>query len=169
MIFYRSVLLTYFVVLMFYPLTIAHHPIKHKVFNQHKLVQYISNKYKVSTKNVEEIIILANKHGTKEFPQPHDILAIIAIESSFKPYAVSKAKAKGLMQILYKKTSFDPKLNIPDGAALLEEYHTRLKSVDSAVQSYNVGIGNFKKGMRNYKYLNKFKQEKENIINADIL
>lgn len=145
------------------------HTVKHGTFKHYKLVNYISTKYNIDRIKAKEIVLLAKQHSTGTFPQPHDILAIIAIESSFKPYAVSKANAKGLMQILYKKSSFDPKLNILDGTQLLKEYHTRLHSVDAAVQAYNVGIGNFKKGMRNLNYLRKFKQQKEEIKNADIL
>lgn len=171
MIFHRTFFLACLFMLLVFPLTIVQPEVKAKPisFEHVKLTEYISTKYKINTNRAKEIILIAKEHSNESFPKFHDVLAIIAIESSFNIHAVSYAKARGLMQILYKKSSFDPKLNILDGTQLLKEYHTRLHSVDAAVQSYNVGIGNFKKGMRNLNYLRKFKQQKEEIKNADIL
>lgn len=147
------------------------HPTKmyKEPFMHNKLVGYISYKYKINQAKAKEIVILAkrNSHENK-FPRLHDTLAIIAIESGFKETAISKCNAKGLMQVLYIPVSFDPKLNIAAGTALLKEYSQRLPNTDAAVQSYNVGITNFKKGMRNKNYLHKFKQEKEELKNADL-
>ena len=137
-------------------------------FKHTKLVEYISSRYNIDYHQAKEIVILADQHSNKnKFPRIHDTLAIIGIESSYKITAVSKSNAKGLMQVLYIKTSFDPKLNILHGTALLKEYAKRLPTRDAVVQPYNVGIGNFKRGMRNQDYLNKFKKEKERLQYAD--
>jgi soluble lytic murein transglycosylase-like protein len=137
-------------------------------FRHTKLVEYITSRYNIDYRQAKEIVILAEQHSNKnKFPRVHDTLAIIGIESSYKITAVSKSKAKGLMQVLYTKTSFDPKLNILHGTSLLKEYAKVLPTKDAVVQAYNVGITNFKKGMRNQNYLNKFKQEKERLQDAD--
>lgn len=137
-------------------------------FKHTKLVEYISSRYNVDYHQAKEIVILAEQHSNKnKFPRVYDTLAIIGIESSYKITAVSKSKAKGLMQVLYTKTSFDPKLNILHGTTLLKDYAKVLPTRDAVIQSYNVGIGNFKKGIRNQDYLNKFKKEKERLQYAD--
>jgi soluble lytic murein transglycosylase-like protein len=137
-------------------------------FRHTKLVEYITSRYNVDYRQAKEIVILAERHSNKnKFPRVYDTLAIIGIESGYKIKVVSKSKAKGLMQVLYTKTSFDPKLNILHGTNLLKEYAKALPTRDAVVQSYNVGIGNFKRGIRNQDYLNKFKLEKERLQDAD--
>ena len=132
------------------------------------LIEYISNKYHKDPKLIKLIVFEAEKNSNKErFPTLHDTLAIISIESSFNSTAVSTSGALGLMQILYTKTSFEPTENISHGTILLKEYRDRLATESDAVQAYNLGIGNFKEGIRNQKYLHKFKQAKEEIVNAD--
>lgn len=128
-----------------------------------KVSKYLSTKYKKDVKDIKEVVKAAYKYGnTKHFPTHTDILAIIAIESSFNKYAISSANAKGLMQILYKKSSFELEDNISDGVWLLKDYKTRL-SVEGTIQAYNVGIGNYRAGMRNVDYLNKFKTTKQQL------
>lgn len=156
--------------LLTFSTTLVQHQVKHqKPFKHSKLVEYISSKYKIDYTKAKEIVILADQHSEKKkFPNIYDTLAIIGIESSFRETVVSKSSARGLMQVLYKKVSFDPKLNIAAGTELLKEYAKRLPTKEAAVQSYNLGIGNFKRGMRNNEYLNKFKQEKEELQNANL-
>lgn len=128
-----------------------------------KLTVYIINKYKVKTSLAEDIVRHAHTLGdSKGFPSPTDILAIIAIESSFNKNIVSKANAKGLMQVLYKKTLFDVYTNMGDGVFLLKDYRSKL-SKDATIQAYNLGIGSYYRGKRNYKYLDKFKTTKAHL------
>lgn len=128
-----------------------------------KVSSYLSIKYKQDINEIKDIIKTVHKHGnTKQFPTTIDILAIIAIESSFNKYAVSSANAKGLMQILYKKSSFEPEDNISDGVWLLKDYKSKL-SVEGTIHAYNVGIGNYMAGIRNFEYLNKFKTTKRQL------
>lgn len=128
-----------------------------------KLTNFISNKYKVNIFFIRDVVKHSYQIGHKtQFPTATDILAIIAIESSFDKYAKSKAKAKGLMQILYKDTSFDIRTNIADGVNLLNDYKGRLP-IEGTIQAYNVGIGNYKSGMRNKNYLHKFKLAKQQL------
>lgn len=127
-----------------------------------KLTQFISTKYRVDRGLVENIVKKAYNFQHTSFPTAIDILAIIAIESSFNKYAVSKVNAKGVMQIYYKPTSFDIHENMKDGVTLLKEYSSVLNQ-EGAVEAYNLGIGNYRSGMRNKEYLNKFKTIKQQL------
>ena len=128
-----------------------------------KLTTNISTKYKVPEDYTKEIVEHAYQLGSsKGFPTALDILAIIAIESSFNKYAVSKSNAIGLMQIKYVPSSFEVRQNLIDGVRLLRIYNQSLQ-VDAAIQAYNLGIGNYKKGMRNSNYLMKFNTVKQQL------
>ncbi len=134
-----------------------------KVTQPDKLVITIAEKYKVDPKRVHYIFKVIDNELDGQFPRKKDILAIIAIESSFQEKAVSHKKAKGLMQILYKKTT-NTRENIIAGIDLLREYKRRLGSEKAAVHAYNVGIGNYKSGMRNHSYYKKYEKEKSQLL-----
>lgn len=123
---------------------------------------YIINKWNTEPLLARQVILEAKKHSNPDFPRKEDILAIIAIESGFKTSAVSTAKAKGLMQVLYKPTTFDITQNIYDGTFLLKDYYKKLSNISATIQAYNVGIGAYKQGNRNHEYLEKYYYEKEN-------
>lgn len=158
------------------PLTILDQPVKHLKYKHYaevaketkykKLVDYISKKYRRDPKLVQNIVLAAARHSNKKsFPNLFDTLAIIGIESSYRVNAVSYANARGVMQILYKKSSFDLDQNIKDGTWLLKDYQKRLKHPEKAIHAYNVGIGNFYRGVRNTSYVNKFNREKQELLN----
>jgi soluble lytic murein transglycosylase-like protein len=78
------------------------------------------------------------------------IRAVMQTESAFHPYAVSRAGAEGLMQLMPAlademgvSDSFDPRENIMGGARYLKQlldYHNG--NLDLALASYNAGPGN---------------------------
>ena len=78
------------------------------------------------------------------------IRAVMQAESAFHPYAVSRAGAEGLMQLMPELAdemgvtdSFDPRENIMGGVRYLKrllEYHNG--DLDLALASYNAGPGN---------------------------
>jgi len=127
---------------------------------EHRLIEHISERYKVPQAQVAIILREAKKHAVHSFPQVSDILGIVAIESSFQLDAISKSGAKGLAQVLYKPTAFDISTNIQDGVWLLKDYKHRLKTEEATIHAYNVGIGNYLKGIRNSGYYAKFKQKR---------
>lgn len=81
---------------------------------------------------------------------PALIRAVMQAESAFHPYAVSRAGAEGLMQLMPDLAdemgvgdSFDPRENIMGGARYLKRlltYHDG--NIDLALASYNAGPGN---------------------------
>ena len=123
-----------------------------------ELSDFIKRKWKrLSLSEAKQIIVTANTLSDKKsFPRKEDILAIVAIESSFNKHAVSSANARGLMQVLYKPTTHDIHHNMVDGVCLLKDYFRILKSEKAAITAYNVGIGNYLQGMRNDEYYNKY-------------
>jgi soluble lytic murein transglycosylase-like protein len=78
------------------------------------------------------------------------IRAVMQAESSFHPYALSRAGAEGLMQLMPDlsdemgvSNAFDPRENIMGGVRYLKrllDYHDG--NVDLALASYNAGPGN---------------------------
>lgn len=81
---------------------------------------------------------------------PALIRAVMQAESAFHPYAVSRAGAEGLMQLMPAlademgvSDSFDPRENIMGGVRYLKrllDYHHG--NLDLALASYNAGPGN---------------------------
>ena len=91
----------------------------------------------------------------KEAAQEYDvdanlIHAVMQAESAFHPYAVSRAGAEGLMQLMPElsdemgvSNAFDPRDNIMGGVRYLKrllDYHNG--NIDLALASYNAGPGN---------------------------
>lgn len=81
---------------------------------------------------------------------PALIRAVMQAESAFHPYAVSRAGAEGLMQLMPELSvemgvtdAFDPRENIRGGVRYLKrllDYHNG--DLDLALASYNAGPGN---------------------------
>jgi soluble lytic murein transglycosylase-like protein len=81
---------------------------------------------------------------------PNLIHAVMQAESAFHPYAVSRAGAEGLMQLMPDLSeqmgvsdAFDPRENIMGGVRYLKrllDYHDG--NIDLALASYNAGPGN---------------------------
>ena len=86
---------------------------------------------------------------------PYLVLAVIRVESTFNPCAISRKGAKGLMQVIpayilgREKVNreyafshhrfFDPYENIGMGVGYLASLVTRFGSVETAVAAYNMG------------------------------
>ena len=84
----------------------------------------------------------ANRHGL----DPKLLHALVAVESAYRPGAVSPAGAGGLAQLmpgtawdLGVRDRFDPADNLNGGAAYLAEQLLRFKDVRLALAAYNSG------------------------------
>lgn len=135
------------------------------------LAEYISVKYKTSLEFAKRIVYLAAKYAYADFPKRNDILAIIAVESSFRPKA-SYRGSHGLMQIEKKshvkslrgRNIKDPAVNIELGSQILNEYYQALgNSKKNAILAYNAGIGNFLKHRYHLDYYNKYSDKVSSI------
>lgn len=144
---------------------------KRAEMNKAMLTNTIMKKYRVSPSLAQKVATLAQKYEKASFPKAEDILAIAGIESSFIPTAVSNLKkdpAMGLMQVRpgvwelnTNRLATDIEYQIKSGAEILHKYYKLLGSAEDAVHAYNVGIGNFRRGNHNIKYVHKYKNERQ--------
>jgi soluble lytic murein transglycosylase-like protein len=87
----------------------------------------------------------ARRHGL----DPDLVLAVVAVESGFRPEAVSPKGARGLMQLmpataqaLGVEDAFDPSANLDGGARHLQELIALYDGdVTKALAAYNAGAG----------------------------
>jgi peptidoglycan DL-endopeptidase CwlO len=95
---------------------------------------------------------LFNAAGAKYGVSPKLLAAVAKVESGYNPNAVSKAGARGLMQImpgtapgLGVTNAFDPAQAVDGAAKLLSRNLKEFGSLDLAVAAYNAGGGAVKK------------------------
>ncbi|MHB1373022.1 MAG: lytic transglycosylase domain-containing protein [Thauera sp.] len=110
---------------------------------------WIADTYRVSEQTIEPALAAAEIHAEELGFDPLLIVAIMAVESSFNPRAVSNMGAQGLMQVIprYHKDKigpnrgrnalFDPEVNVRVGTLVLHEGLQRYGSMQRALQYYN--------------------------------
>ena len=120
---------------------------------QAALARWISRRYNVALEPVGRLVQEAWVIGQKVGLDPTLILAVVAIESRFNPFAQSPMGAQGLMQVMTQIHSdkyahfggqyaaFDPKTNLRVGVKVLQEYIGRTGSVEAGLKWY-VGAAN---------------------------
>lgn len=120
---------------------------------QAALAFWLSRKYGVAPEPLSVLVSQAFEIGAKAKLDPTLILAIMAIESGFNPFAQSPVGAQGLMQVMTKVHSdkyenfggklaaFDPVTNLRVGVKVLQECITRAGSIEGGLKFY-VGAGN---------------------------
>lgn len=114
---------------------------------------WLSKKYGVAPEPLSALVAEAFETGRRAKVDPTLILAVMAVESGFNPFAQSHVGAQGLMQVMTKVHSekyegyggklaaFDPVSNLRVGAKVLKECITRAGSVEGGLKLY-VGAGN---------------------------
>jgi hypothetical protein len=114
---------------------------------------WLSKKYRVAPEPIGALVAEAYSIGAKVKLDPTLILAIMAIESGFNPFAQSPVGAQGLMQVMTKIHSdkyenfggklaaFDPLTNLRVGVKVLQESISRAGSVEGGLKHY-VGAAN---------------------------
>lgn len=126
-----------------------------------KLAGYIQKKYKVTEHKAASIVTEAIRNAEKyDGLEPELILAVIAVESTFKERAVGQQGSRGLMQVLPKAHPgkvkaiggvhqlFDPGKNILTGSRILASYvEDSNGNLKRALLRYNGGDGS---GSRSY-------------------
>jgi hypothetical protein len=121
---------------------------------QANLAYWLSRKYRVAPEPLSALIAEAYEVGPINQIEPTLILAVMAIESGFNPFAQSNMGAQGLMQVMTKVhydkyegfggkfAAFDPVANLRVGVFVLKECITRAGgSVEGGLKFY-VGASN---------------------------
>ncbi len=113
-----------------------------------RVASWISKRYKIANKASNLFVTTAYKTAFDIDLDPHLILAVMAIESRFNPYAESSVGAQGLMQVMAKihadkfedhggvQYALDPVVNIKVGSRILKEYVRQTGSVERALKTY---------------------------------
>ena len=121
--------------------------------DQANIALWLSRKYRVAPEPISALVAEAFEIAPRNRLDPMLILAVMAIESSFNPFAQSSAGAQGLMQVRTKVhtdkyddyggdlAAFDPITNLHVGVAVLKESIARNGSVEAGLRQY-VGAAN---------------------------
>ena len=120
---------------------------------QAAVANWIARRYKVAPEPIARLVQEAWQIGRRAAIDPTLILAVMAIESSFNPFAQSPVGAQGLMQVLTRvhpdkyeafggtHAAFDPVSNLRVGVQVLKECIARAGSLNEGLKHY-VGAAN---------------------------
>lgn len=120
---------------------------------QAAVAQWISRRYAVAPEPVGRLVQEAWVIGQKVGLDPTLILAVVAIESRFNPFAQSPMGAQGLMQVMTRvhvekyepfggsHAAFDPISNLRVGVQVLRECIARAGGIEAGLRWY-VGAAN---------------------------
>lgn len=120
---------------------------------QAAVAYWLSRKYRVAPEPLGALVAAAYDAGRSAHLDPTLILAVMAVESNFNPFAQSAVGAQGLMQVMtqvhadkYRHfggslAAFDPVTNLRVGVKVLQECITRAGSIAGGLKLY-VGAGN---------------------------
>lgn len=115
---------------------------------QASVAYWLSQKYRVAPEPLGALVAEAYQIGVKVKVEPTLLLAIMAIESGFNPFAQSPVGAQGLMQVMTRVHSdkydnfggvhaaFDPVTNLRVGAKVLQDCIARAGSVEGGLRRY---------------------------------
>lgn len=120
---------------------------------QAAVAYWLSKKYRVAPEPLSALVAEAYEIGARAKLDPTLILAVMAVESGFNPFAQSPVGAQGLMQVMTgvhsdkyesfggKHAAFDPLSNLRVGVKVLQECIQRAGSVQAGLKFY-VGAAN---------------------------
>lgn len=115
---------------------------------QAALAFWLSKKYRVAPEPLGALVAEAYEVGRQTRLDPTLILAIMAVESGFNPFAQSHVGAQGLMQVMtrvhtakYERfggtlAAFDPVTNLRVGVKVLQECIARAGSIEGGLRRY---------------------------------
>jgi len=120
---------------------------------QAAIANWLAKRYKVAPEPVSRLVQEAWSVGQRMAVEPTLILAVMAIESSFNPFAQSAVGAQGLMQVMTRvhdakyeafggvRAAFDPVTNLRVGVQVLKECIARAGGLEAGLRHY-VGAAN---------------------------
>jgi hypothetical protein len=115
---------------------------------QANVAYWLSKKYHVAPEPISALVEEAYDLGPKNDIEPTLILAVMAIESGFNPFAQSNVGAQGLMQVMTRMHSekyegfggnlaaFDPVSNLRVGVKILKDDILKSGSVQGGLKLY---------------------------------
>jgi hypothetical protein len=115
---------------------------------QAAVAYWLSKKYRVAPEPLGALVAEAYEVGARVRLDPTLILAVMAVESGFNPFAQSPVGAQGLMQVMTgvhsdkyesfggKLAAFDPVTNLRVGVKVLQECIQRAGSVQAGLKFY---------------------------------
>lgn len=115
---------------------------------QAAVAYWLSKKYRIAAEPLSALVEEAYEIGSNTKLEPTLLLAIMAVESGFNPFAQSAVGAQGLMQVMTrvhsekyesfggKLAAFDPISNLRVGAQVLQECIARAGSLQAGLRYY---------------------------------
>ncbi|NRF70898.1 lytic transglycosylase domain-containing protein [Aquincola sp. S2] len=120
---------------------------------QAAVAHWLSRRYRVAPEPIGRLVQEAWHVGQRVGLDPTLILAVMAVESSFNPFAQSPVGAQGLMQVMTRihddkyeafggtRAAFDPVTNLRVGVQVLKECIARAGGLEAGLRHY-VGAAN---------------------------
>jgi soluble lytic murein transglycosylase-like protein len=130
------------------PLTDEERKLVGTAAEQKRVTTWIAKRYRVATDATDMLVSAAYLNAKEMKLDPLLILAVMAIESRFNPFAESPVGAQGLMQVMSKihkdkfedhggiKAALNPVANIKVGSMILKDYVRRGGSVEAGLKMY---------------------------------
>lgn len=115
---------------------------------QQRVTSWIAKRYRVATDAAHMLVGATYATAREMHLDPLLILAVIAIESRFNPFAESPVGAKGLMQVMPNmhrdkfqplggvQAALNPVANIKVGSLILKDYVKRTGSLEGGLKMY---------------------------------
>lgn len=130
------------------PATPAQHGEAMLSAEEHSVARFLSTRNRLTIERARQFVRYATETATEMRIDPWLILAVMSVESSFDPDAVSSVGAHGLMQVHTRVhadkfipyggvgQAFDPRVNIRVGAQILRDYLSIHGSAAGALKAY---------------------------------